>query len=91
MASSVADIHPHIPAIKKTNVSPHQEVKVKIKGEEKMCLGGTDSSTVISQIKKGLKEMRNHFIDQLPVEMRNLNPENFQNLVQNFRYVLLMI
>ena len=56
-----------------------------------MCLGGADSSTVISQINKGLKEMRNHFIDQLPVEMRNLNPGNFQNLVQNFRYVLLMI
>ena len=91
MASSMVDIHAHIPAIKKTNVSPHREVKVKIKGEEKMCLGGADSSTVISQITKGLKEMRNHFIDQLPVEMRNLNPGNFQILVQNFRYVLLMI
>ena len=52
-----------------------------------MSLGGADSSTVISQINKGLKEMRNHFIDQLPVEMRNLNLGNFQN----FRYVLLMI
>ena len=89
-ASSMVDIHPHIPAIKKINVSPHREVKVKIKGEEKMCLGGADSSTVISQINKGLKEMRNHFIDQLPAEMRNLNPGNFQNLVQNFRYVLLL-
>ena len=79
MPSSMVDIHPHIPAIKKTNVSPHREVKVKIKAEEKMCLGGPESSTLISQINKGLNEMR------------NLNPGNFQNLVQNFRYVLLMI
>ena len=92
MASAMVDIHPHIPAIKKlTNVSSHRKVKVKIKGEGKMCLGGADSSTAISQINKGLKEMRNHFIDQLPVEIRNLNPGNFQNLVQNYRYVLLMI
>ena len=50
MASSMVDIHPHIPAIKKTNVSPHREVKVKIKEEEKMCLGGEDSPTVISRV-----------------------------------------
>jgi len=50
MASSMVDIHPHIPAIKKTNVSPHREVKVKIQEEETMCLGGEDSSTVISTV-----------------------------------------
>ena len=69
----------------------HFSAESRSKGEEKMCLGGADSSTVISQINEGLKEMRNHFIDQLSIEMRNLNPGNFQNLVQNFRCVLLMI
>jgi len=85
MASSMLDIHPHIPAIKRTIVSPHRQVKVNIRGENKMCLGGADSSAVLLHINRGLKDMRNHFIDQLPAQMKNLNPGNFHNLVQNFR------
>ncbi|XP_078374568.1 uncharacterized protein LOC144658110 [Oculina patagonica] len=85
MASSMLDIHPHIPAVKRTTVSPHRKVKVSIKGEDKICLGGVDSSAVLLYINRGLKDMRNHFIDQLPAQMKNLNPGNFHNLVQNFR------
>ena len=85
MASSMLDIHPHIPAIKRTTVSPHRQVKVNIRGENKMCLGGADSCAVLLHINRGLKDMRNHFIDQLPAQMKNLNPGNFHNLVQNFR------
>jgi len=85
MASSMLDIHPHIPAIKRSIVSPHRQVKVNIRGENKMCLGGADSSAVLLHINRGLKDMRNHFIDQLPAQMKNLNPGNFHNLVQNFR------
>ena len=85
MASAMLDICPHIPAVKRTNVSPHQQVKVNIRGEDKMYLGGADSSAVLLHINRGLKEMKNHFIDQLPAQRKNLHPGNFHNLVQNFR------
>ena len=50
MASSMLNIHPHIPAIKRTTVSPHRQVKVNIRGENKMCLGGADSCAVLLHI-----------------------------------------
>ena len=85
MASSMVDVHPSIPAIKRTNVSPHRQVIVTIRGEEKMCSGGADSTAVMANIERGLKDMKNHFLDQLPTQMKNLNPGNFNKLVQNFR------
>lgn len=54
-------------------------------GEDKICLGGADSVAVIQYINRGLQDMKNHFIDQLPAEIKNLNPGNFQKLVQNLR------
>ena len=86
MASSMVDIHPRIPAIKKNYVSPHRQVTVTIRGENKCCLGGADVDAVVKHITKGLQDMKNHFIDQLPVEMKNLNPGNFHKLVKNLRY-----
>jgi len=77
MASSMLDVHPSIPAIKRTNDSPHRQVTVTIRGEEKMCLGGADSVAVMANIERGLKDMKNHFLDQLPTQMKNLNPGNF--------------
>jgi len=71
MLSSMLDIHPHIPAIKRANVSPHRQVKVNIGGEN-MCLGGGDSSAVLLHVSRGLKDMKNHFINQLPAQMKNL-------------------
>lgn len=85
MASSMVDIHPQIPAVKRTDVSPHRQVIVNIKGEDKLCLGGASSSAVLTHINRGLQAMSNHFIDQLPAHMKNLNPGNFQNLVNSFR------
>ena len=84
MASSMVDIHPSIRAIKKNNASPHRQVTVTIRGEEKFCLGGGDVD--VKYITKGLQDMKNHFIDQLPAEMKNLNPGNFHKLVKNLRY-----
>ena len=85
MASSMVDMHAHIPAIKRTHVSPHRQVTITIRGEDKICLGGADSVAVIQYINRGLQDMKNHFIDQLPAEIKNLNPGNFQKLVQNLR------
>jgi len=85
MASSMVDVHPSIPAIKRTNVSPHRQVTVTIRGEEKMCLEGAGSASGMAYIKRGLKDMKNHFLDKLPTQMKNLNPGNFYKLVQNFR------
>ena len=55
MASSMLDIHPHIPVIKRTIVSPQRQVKVNIRGENKMCFGGADSSAVLLHINRGLR------------------------------------
>ena len=86
MASSMVDVHPQIPAIERTSVSPHRQVIVNTGGEDKICLGGADSTAVMTYINRGLQDMRNHFFDQLPTQMKNLNPGNFHRLVQNFRY-----
>lgn len=85
MASSMVDIHQHIPAIKRTLVSSHRRVTITVGGEEKLCLGGADSAAVITYIIRGLHNMKNHFVDQLPSQMKKLNPGNFHKLVQNFR------
>ena len=37
-----------------------------------MCLGGGDSSAVLLHVSRGLKDMKNHFINQLPAQMKNL-------------------
>ena len=50
-----------------------------------MCLGGADSTAVMANIERGLKDMKNHFLDQLPTQMKYLNAGNFNKLVQNFR------
>ena len=77
MASSMLDIHPHIPAIKRTTVMPHRQVKINIRGENKTCLGGSNSCTVLLHINRGLKDMRNHFIDQLPAQMKKSKSMEF--------------
>ena len=90
MASSMVDIHSSIPAIKKNHVNPHCQIPVTIRGEENCCLGGTDVDAAFKYITKGLQDMKNHFIDQLPIEIKNLNTGNFHKLVTNLRYARLL-
>ena len=90
MASSMVDIHSSIPAIKKNHVNPPCQITVTIRREEKCCLGGADVDAAFKYITKGLQDMKNHFTDQLPIEMKNLNPGNFHKLVTNLRYAKLL-
>ena len=85
MASSMLDIHPHIPAIKRTTVSPHRQVKINIRGETRHAL---EEPTVVQYYYTSTGVSKTWEITSsinFQHKWKNLNPGNFHNLVQNFR------
>ena len=90
MASSMLDIHTTIPAVTRTTTSPHRPMFITLNGNQVSCLGGIDSDRVNIFINEALRQMCNHFVDQIPNEMKMIDPSNLQTFAQSFRYIKIL-
>ena len=86
MASCLADVHPSICAVPRTtSTSLHREVLLDIDGRQTICLGGIDKNAINEALTKAMVNMQHQFLDQLPSQMKNLDPGKLQTALRELR------
>ena len=88
MASCLLDIHPTIPAVPRPQQTPvHRPVKITLKGQEVFCYGGIENNVIVHKMHQALVNMRKPFMNQLPIAMLHLSPNQLQESLRQLRQV----
>ena len=74
MASCLADIHPIIRAVPRLASSTiHNAVLVTLNGQQKICHGGMNITSVQKSLQNALVHMKDQFLEQLPPYMKTID------------------
>ena len=88
MASCLADIHPTIRAVPRPVSSAiHNTVLVTVTGQQKICHGGINITSVQKSLQNALVHMKDQFLEQLPPYMKTIDPARLQAALQELRLI----
>lgn len=88
MASCLADIHPTIRAVPRPASSRiHNTVLVTLNGQQKICHGGINITSVQESLKNALVHMKDQFLEQLPPYLKTIDPGRLQAALRELRLI----
>ena len=86
MASCLADIPPTIRAVSRQASSKiHNTVLVTLNGQQKICYGGINITSVQKSLQNALVHMKDQFSEQLPPYMKTIDPARLQAALRELR------
>ena len=86
MASCLADIHPTIRAVPRPASSTiHNTVLVTLNGQQKICYGDINITSVRKSLENALVHMKDQFLEQLPPYMKTIDPARLQAALRELR------